>query len=84
MITTKLNNGVTVLAKTYKGQIYPMTFANFTQAKAAAARNGSDDVRCYGRPFYVCFPNTSPASDVSAYVSEGLGETADFCASDNN
>lgn len=80
MLTTKLNNGVTVLAKMYKGDVYPMTFANFTQAKAAGKRHGSDDVRCYGRPFFVCFPTPSPVAD---YVSEGLGEMTDFCPSDN-
>lgn len=52
-ITTKLSSGVVVLAKLYKGEPSAMTFANRTQAEAAAAKVGGWVWRGMGRPFYV-------------------------------
>lgn len=51
ILTTKLNSGITVLAKLYKGAPTAKTFANRSQAYAAAEKVGGDVV---GRlPFYV-------------------------------
>ncbi len=51
-ITVVLNNGRRVLGKLYKGAPVAKTFANRTQAQAAATKTGGD-VRAFGRPFYV-------------------------------
>ena len=51
MLTTTLRNGQVVLAKMYKGDVYPKTFANLTQARNAAEASGGY-VRV-GWPFYV-------------------------------
>ncbi len=53
-ITTKLNNGFTVLAKKDKdGKVWPLTFANWTQAQNACDKNPGFQVRQFrGRPFY--------------------------------
>lgn len=54
VLTTKLSNGVTVLAKFYKGRLCARTYANLTQARAAQVHVGEGwDVGCWGRPFYV-------------------------------
>lgn len=54
ILTVKLRNGVTVLAKMYEGSLYAMTFANRTQAANRAAALGPDwEVRHFGRPFWV-------------------------------
>lgn len=55
-LTTKLNNGVVVLAKIYKGDKCAMTFSNRTQAERAATKNNGW-VCQIGRPFYVRFDN---------------------------
>ena len=39
-LTTTKARGMIVLAKTHKGQTFPKTFANLTQAKKAAAAVG--------------------------------------------
>lgn len=50
-LTVRLNNGLTVLAKLYKGTPCAITYANRTQAYAAAERVGGT---VHGRqPFYV-------------------------------
>jgi hypothetical protein len=54
-ITYKLNNGIVVLAKLYKGTPSPYTFANITQAKNRAATVGGVVIQC-GRPFFVRMP----------------------------
>lgn len=53
-LTTKLNNGVEVLAKLYNGEPSAMTFANRTQALNAARKYGGW-VWQSGRPFFVRF-----------------------------
>jgi nitrous oxide reductase accessory protein NosL len=51
--TVKLKaRGVVVLARLVKGEARAMTFANRTQAEAAAARTGGTVVR-WGRPWFV-------------------------------
>lgn len=51
IITTKLNSGVTVLAKRYKGEATAKTYANIKQASVAAEKVGGEVI---GRwPFYV-------------------------------
>lgn len=52
IITKKLNSGVVVLAKLYKGEPSAMTFSNRTQAENAAQKSGGW-VCQMGRPFYV-------------------------------
>jgi hypothetical protein len=54
-LTYKLNNGIYVLAKLYKGEPYPVTYANRTQAHRKAAELGEpwDVFQFSGRPFYV-------------------------------
>lgn len=53
--TVKLKNGVEAVAKTHKGISMAKTYANFSQARAAANKLGPEwEVRCYGRPFFVC------------------------------
>lgn len=54
-LTTKLNNGVEVLAKVIKGEVWAVTFANRTQAQNAAAKFGGWVWQGMGRPFYVRF-----------------------------
>ncbi len=54
VLTVKLYNGCTVLAKLYKGSPTAKTYANLTQARAAQVKLGAGwDVCCWGRPFYV-------------------------------
>lgn len=53
VLTTLLYNGETVLAKSYKGHLFPKTFANRTQAETAAASVDGGFVVQRGRPFYV-------------------------------
>ena len=46
--------GVEVLAKSYMGEIIPLTYANRTQAQRKAEISGSNwTVYRFGRPFYV-------------------------------
>jgi hypothetical protein len=53
-LTTRLNNGATVLARLYKGRPISRTYANLTQARAAQKKLGDGwGVCCWGRPFYV-------------------------------
>jgi len=54
MITTTLNNGITVLGKDYKGRVCALTYANLTQAQKKADELGAGwTVYHFGRPFYV-------------------------------
>lgn len=53
MVTTELNNGLTVLAKLYKGQPSALTYANRTQAERKAREVGGTVWRGMGSPFYV-------------------------------
>ena len=54
METTVLNNGITVLGKTYKGRICAVTYANRKQAQKKADELGVGwAVYHFGRPFYV-------------------------------
>ena len=39
-MTTKLRNGIEVLAKLYKGDLHPITYVNLTQAKNSVAKMG--------------------------------------------
>jgi hypothetical protein len=53
ILTTKLRDGRTVLAKLYEGEPSAVTYANLKQAQAAADKHGG---WVAGRwPFYVCF-----------------------------
>lgn len=54
-LTTKLNNGITVLAKMYKGSPSAVTYANATQAHAAHAKMGPGwrVHKGMGRPWYI-------------------------------
>lgn len=54
ILTTKLRNGRTVLAKLYAGEPSAVTYANRTQAYKKQAELGSEWVVIQaGRPFYV-------------------------------
>jgi len=55
MITTKLNDGQTVLAKRYKGKVSAFTFANRKQAEKRVEKLGGGEIigTC---PFYVVPP----------------------------
>lgn len=55
MLTYTLRAGLVVLAKLYKGQPSPYTFANRTQAAAAAAKVGGT-VHGFTRPWVVAVP----------------------------
>lgn len=55
METTTTRSGQTVLAKVYKGVLYPKTYANKTQAEKAAKASGGY-VRA-GWPFLVVIPD---------------------------
>ena len=69
-LTTKLRAGPTVLAKLDEGELVAMTFANRSQAQAAAAKwNGW--VWQSGRPFFVRFDNTLPASLIGRWYATG-------------
>jgi hypothetical protein len=53
-LTTRLNNGATVLARLYKGKPIARHYTNLTQARAAQRKLGEGwGVCCWGRPFYV-------------------------------
>ena len=53
-LTTTLNNGRTVLAKVYKGDVVAKTYANRTQALKALELVGEGWTICqWGRPIYV-------------------------------
>ena len=54
-LTTVLNSGLRVLAKMYDGRPVAVTYANRTQAYAAALKHGGT-VFHRGRPFYVAMP----------------------------
>jgi len=51
--TVSLNDGTVVLAKPYKGRLHAITYANRTQALAAAAKYSGEVIQRQGRPFYV-------------------------------
>lgn len=51
-----LRDGTIVLGKEYQGVIVPVTYANRTQAEAAAQRVGGEVIKRSGRPFYVAVP----------------------------
>lgn len=57
MTTYKLNNGMTVLARSTRTGEEPMSFANMTQANKAAEKLRASGVQCWvrslRRPFYV-------------------------------
>jgi len=58
MVTTKLNNGATVVGKVVKGRVWAYTFANRTQAERCAERCRTEGHDVFvtnfmGRPFYV-------------------------------
>lgn len=57
ILTKKLNNGATALAKNTKYGVYAYTFTNKSQAEAKIDAMGLDRkkwaVRAFGRPFYV-------------------------------
>lgn len=54
-LTTKLNRGTEVTAKLYKGEAFPITYANRTAAEKAAEKLGPEWTvyRGMGRPFFV-------------------------------
>jgi hypothetical protein len=56
-LTTKLRCGKTVLAKVYENLVFPMTYANRTQAERKAAELGAGWSVYKGprRPFFVAF-----------------------------
>jgi hypothetical protein len=51
--TAKLNNGVAVSAREIKGEMYPYTFSNRTQADAHVKKVGGYVNTFRGRVFYV-------------------------------
>jgi len=53
MLTVKLNNGRTVLAKLYQGQPCAVTYNNRSQAERKAAQLGVGWAVFGFRPFYV-------------------------------
>lgn len=63
ILTKKLNNGATALAKETKYGVYAYTFANKSQAEAKIDSMGLDRkkwaVRAFGRPFYVIKTGTN-------------------------
>ena len=87
-LTVKLNNGVTVLAKLYKGEPSALHFSNRTQAQRRADAAGKGwQVRQFGRPFYVMklqpelvpehFPHdVCPACDQPSVPAEGVPDQA--------
>lgn len=57
MLITKLNNGVTVMAKMTKDGLVALGYSNRTQAdRKAATLPGATVRRFMGRPFYVVIP----------------------------
>lgn len=69
--TVKLNNGIEVLAKLYKGQPSAVTYANRTQAEMAVAKLGAEwcVYRCgMGRPFYVARVEQTRTTVVFGYT----------------
>jgi hypothetical protein len=52
-LTVRLNNGLEVIAKTYKGRPCAVTYANRTQAETRAKSVGPDWAVYGRRPFYV-------------------------------
>ena len=53
-LTTKLNNGRTVLAKYYEGRLCSVGYANRTQATKKLRELGDGwDIYQPGRPFYI-------------------------------
>lgn len=61
ILTTKLNNGLTVLAKMYKGELCAMTYSNRKQASTKVAELGEGWYvsKGLGRPFYVAYNVTA-------------------------
>ncbi len=58
-LTTRLNNGIEVLAKVYRGELCAKTYANRSQAEKAADAAGYNwAVYHRGRPFYVAHRTT--------------------------
>ncbi len=55
MITTRLDNGLTVLGKLYKGEVTALAYANRTQARKKADEIGGTVYHRQG-PFYVALP----------------------------
>ena len=55
METVKLNNGIEVLAKNYKGSLCAFTYSNRTQAEKKAIELGNEWAvyKGLGRPFYI-------------------------------
>lgn len=51
-IECTLRDGTLVLGKEYKGETFPKTYANRTQAERAAQKEAGDVIQ-RGRPFYV-------------------------------
>lgn len=56
MLTVKLNEGTTVLAKQRDGYVSAMKYANRKQAQAAAAKYGGDVILRQGRALYIRIP----------------------------
>lgn len=54
-LTYKLSNGEVVLAKLSRGNLYPFTYSNRTQAEKKAEAVGGEVVQ-RGRPFFVRMP----------------------------
>ena len=53
VVTTKLNNGHSVLGRFANGQVKAFTYANRAQADRKAEEVGGDVRRFVGRPFYI-------------------------------
>jgi hypothetical protein len=54
LLTTKLGDGTVVLAKRYKGDVSPKTYANRSQAQRSAGKVNGEVIG--KRPFYVRVP----------------------------
>lgn len=73
-LTTTLRDGTTVLAKMYDGSPSAVTYANRTQAEAAATKYGGEVYRTPGGvPFYIRMPADEAKSTAAAFVAGGRG-----------
>lgn len=68
MDTFKLNNGISVIAKSYKGRLHPITYTNYTQAKRKAESIGGEVIQPrLGPCFYI-----APRQGIPADLAEAL------------
>jgi len=77
-LTTRLNDGRTVLAKMYEGEPYAVTYANRTQAAKRVALLGPGWYvgRGLGRPFYVVKSDAIRSAGDSAEFTPAIANRA--------